>query len=111
MDDIWPAKKETVVTQGKLKLYYLTKDRASGVVTLYFINEELKFIQPKGMPVFPVLRLLHKYPYMMPQIQCDKGAIKHMLSGSDVMCQGLTSPGGKIDPSIKKEEPVVSPLL
>lgn len=28
---------------------------------------------------------------------CDKGAIKHILSGSDVMCPGLTSPGGKMD--------------
>ena len=34
---------------------------------------------------------------MMPHMQCDKGAIKHILSGSDVMCPGLTSPGGRMD--------------
>lgn len=30
-------------------------------------------------------------------MQCDKGAIKHILSGSNVMCPGLTSPGGKME--------------
>ena len=26
----------------------------------------------------------------------DKGAIKHILSGSDIMCPGLTSEGGNV---------------
>ena len=30
-------------------------------------------------------------------MQCDKGAIRHIFSGSDVMCPGLTSPGAKMD--------------
>lgn len=34
---------------------------------------------------------------MMPQIQVDKGAIKHVLRGSNIMCPGVTSPGGKLD--------------
>ena len=33
----------------------------------------------------------------MPHMTCDTGAIKHIFSGSDVMCPGLTSPGGKMD--------------
>ena len=33
----------------------------------------------------------------MPHMQCDKGAIKHIFSGSDIMCPGLTSPGGKME--------------
>ena len=33
----------------------------------------------------------------MPHMQCDKGAIKHIFSGSNVMAPGLTSPGGKMD--------------
>ncbi len=28
---------------------------------------------------------------------CDRGAIKHILSGSNVMGPGLTSPGGDMD--------------
>jgi len=34
---------------------------------------------------------------MMPHMMCDKGAIKHILSGSDVMCPGLTHPNAKMD--------------
>ena len=45
----------------------------------------------------PSLRILHKYPFMMPHMQCDKGAIKHIFSGSNVMAPGLTSPGGRMD--------------
>ena len=33
----------------------------------------------------------------MPHMQCDKGAIKHIFSGSNVMAPGLTSPGGRMD--------------
>lgn len=35
-------------------------------------------------------------PDMMPKIQVDKGAIKFILSGADIMCPGLTSAGGRI---------------
>ena len=30
-------------------------------------------------------------------MRCDKGAIKHILSGSDVMCPGLTHPKATMD--------------
>ena len=33
----------------------------------------------------------------MPHYQCDTGAIKHILSGSNIMAPGLTSPGGRMD--------------
>jgi PUA domain protein len=31
----------------------------------------------------------------------DKGAIKFVLSGANIMCPGLTSPGGKLTPADK----------
>lgn len=34
---------------------------------------------------------------MMPHMRCDKGATRHILSGSDVMCPGLTSAGAQMD--------------
>lgn len=34
---------------------------------------------------------------MLPKMQIDEGGIKHIISGSDVMCPGLTSKGGKMD--------------
>jgi PUA domain protein len=37
----------------------------------------------------------------MPFMRCDKGAIKHILSGSHVMCPGLTHPNAAMD-DVKK---------
>lgn len=41
----------------------------------------------------PTLRLFHKYPIFLPKQQVDKGAIRFVLSGANIMCPGLTSPG------------------
>jgi len=42
----------------------------------------------------------------MAHVQCDKGGISHILSGSDVMAPGLTSEGGRIDMQAKEGDPV-----
>ena len=39
----------------------------------------------------------------MKSIQVDKGAIKFVLNGADIMCQGLTSPGGQIN-DVKQDQ-------
>jgi PUA domain protein len=44
----------------------------------------------------PLLRLLHKYPFILRPEQVDKGAIRFVLSGANIMCPGLTSPGAKL---------------
>lgn len=36
-------------------------------------------------------------PDILPKIQVDKGAIKFVLQGANIMCPGLTSPGAKLD--------------
>lgn len=46
-------------------------------------------------------------PDMMKSVQVDKGAIKFVLSGANIMCRGLTSPGGKLPEGLAKGEPVV----
>ena len=33
---------------------------------------------------------------MLPHMQVDKGAIKFVLSGANIMCPGLTSPGARM---------------
>ena len=54
------------------------------------------FFQLKsGIPV-PTLRMLHKFPNMLPRFQVDVGAIKFVLKGSDIFCAGLTSKGGSM---------------
>ena len=33
---------------------------------------------------------------MMPKLRVDQGAIKYVISGANIMCPGLTSPGATI---------------
>lgn len=70
-------------------------------VSILIYKKELLFFQMRNGPWIPSLKLVHKYPFMVPQIQVDKGAIKHVLRGSNIMCPGVTSPGGKIVEELK----------
>jgi PUA domain protein len=54
-------------------------------------------VETRDCPILQTLILFHRYPFIMPHMQCDKGSIRHILSGSDIMCPGLTSLGGNID--------------
>ena len=45
---------------------------------------------------------------MMKRMQVDKGAIRFVISGANIMCPGFTSPGGSLPMSIDAGEPVVS---
>ncbi|CAE7227759.1 mcts1 [Symbiodinium sp. KB8] len=81
VDDLLP-KGDTQEAKGK--------GRVSFVVVR---KTPIVFRQQHG-PLFPTLRVLHAYPTMMQRVQVDKGAIKFILKGADVMCPGLTSAGG-----------------
>ena len=59
---------------------------------------DLLFFRQREGPWMPTLRLLHKYPFFLPLEQVDKGAIRFVLSGANIMCPGLTSPGAKMTP-------------
>uniref|UniRef100_A0A8B9XAT7 Pre-PUA domain-containing protein n=1 Tax=Bos mutus grunniens TaxID=30521 RepID=A0A8B9XAT7_BOSMU len=63
-------------------------------IEILTVNGELLFFRQREGPFYPTLRLLHKYPFILPRQQVDKGAIKFVLSGANIMCPGLTSPGG-----------------
>lgn len=45
----------------------------------------------------------------MKKLQVDRGAIKFVLAGANIMCPGLTSPGGVLDEEVEAESPVVLP--
>jgi len=48
-------------------------------------------------------------PDIMKRVQVDKGAIRFIMKGADVMCPGLTSAGGLLpDEDWPKNTPVVS---
>jgi predicted RNA-binding protein (TIGR00451 family) len=45
-------------------------------------------------------------PFLMPRVTVDKGAIKFVLKGADVMCPGLTNPGGDVSVDLPELAPV-----
>ncbi|XP_018898485.1 malignant T-cell-amplified sequence 1 homolog [Bemisia tabaci] len=59
---------------------------------------ELIFFRQREGPWMPTLKLFHKYPFFLPKEQVDKGAIRFVLSGANIMCPGLTSPGAIMTP-------------
>eukprot|EP01041_Mallomonas_annulata_P012354 gene12354-25991_t len=75
-------------------------------IQLVLINEEIIFFNQREGPFYPTLRTLHKYPDMMLKMQVDKGAIRFILGGANIMCPGFTSPGGCLSTPIEAETPV-----
>jgi malignant T-cell-amplified sequence len=73
---------------------------------LVIVNNEVLFYSQRDGPFYPTLRLLHKYPTMMPKMQVDKGAIRFVLGGANIMCPGFTSPGGSMPVSLEAGHPV-----
>ncbi|KAG8343197.1 PUA domain [Trypanosoma vivax] len=69
-------------------------------VTLVSAQPEVLFFQHHKGPYIPHLKLLHRYPFILPRHQVDYGGCKHIVSGANVMCQGLTSSGGYVTPDI-----------
>ena len=67
-----------------------------GRIQLLLVNSECVFYSHRDGPYLPCLHTLYKYPGFMTKVQVDKGAIRHILRGSDVMCPGLTSAGGSL---------------
>lgn len=65
----------------------------------------LFYRQREGL-YFPSLRLIHQYPDIAQTLQVDRGAIKFVLSGANIMCPGLTSPGGRVSDDIESEQVV-----
>mmetsp|Transcript_51288 Transcript_51288/g.94819 ORF Transcript_51288/g.94819 Transcript_51288/m.94819 type:complete len:181 (+) Transcript_51288:61-603(+) len=83
--DIWPKDGNMVIAK--------CKDHISLVV----VDKVPLFWQQRDGPWLPTLRVLHRYPTMMPKMQVDKGAIKFVLRGASIMCPGLTSKGGQME--------------
>ncbi|XP_071951598.1 malignant T-cell-amplified sequence 1-like [Antedon mediterranea] len=72
-------------------------------IELVALDGEVILFRDTAGIFMPTLKLLHKYPMMLPHQQVDKGAIRFVLSGANIMCPGLTSPGAKMIESPEKE--------
>ncbi|XP_011682583.2 malignant T-cell-amplified sequence 1 [Strongylocentrotus purpuratus] len=75
-------------------------------IEIIAIGGEPVFFRQRDGPYMPTLRLLHKYPTILPWQQVDKGAIRFVLSGANIMCPGLTSAGAKLAPA--EEDSIVA---
>jgi len=74
-----------------------------GHVSLVVVNGEILFFNIRDGQYLPTLRVLQKYPDLLPKVQVDRGAIKYVLQGAQIMCPGLTSKGGNIESPVETE--------
>ncbi|KAJ9557110.1 hypothetical protein OSB04_011724 [Centaurea solstitialis] len=94
LDDLLPKKSPLIVAKCQNHL------------NLVVVNNVPLFFNIRDGPYMPTLRLLHQYPTIMKKLQVDRGAIKFVLAGANIMCPGLTSPGGILDEEVGAETPV-----
>ncbi|PPD97362.1 hypothetical protein GOBAR_DD05575 [Gossypium barbadense] len=94
LDDLLPKKAPLIVVKCQNHL------------NLVLVNSVPLFFNIRDGPYMPTLRLLHQYPNIMKKFQVDRGAIKFVLAGANIMCPGLTSPGGALDDEVEAETPV-----
>jgi PUA domain protein len=75
-------------------------------INLVVVNNVPLFFNVRDGPYMPTLRLLHQYPGIMKKFRVDRGAIKFVLAGANIMCPGLTSAGGDLDEEVPADSPV-----
>ncbi|WWD09053.1 hypothetical protein V865_007173 [Kwoniella europaea PYCC6329] len=92
IDEIWPKKEALGLTK--------CHDR----ISIFTVQTVPLFFQHFDGPFVPTLKLLHKYPEMLPHVQIDRGAIKFLLAGANMMAPGLLSAGGKLPDGLPKDE-------
>jgi len=74
--------------------------KCTGHINFIVVDSEVLFFNERDGPYYPTLKLLHKYPDILPHVQVDRGAIKYVMQGANIMCPGLTSAGGNVGEEI-----------
>ncbi|KAK5781785.1 translation machinery-associated protein 20 PWA37_004694 [Arxiozyma heterogenica] len=99
---------ELVIDELIPKKSHIELIKCEDKIQLYSVDGEVLFFQ-KFDELIPSLRLVHKFPEAYPTVQVDRGAIKFVLSGANIMCPGLTSAGAKLpdSPGLEKDTIVV----
>lgn len=63
------------------------------LLCVYYINVR------RAISFAPLVRLIRSLdPYILPAVKVDRGAIRFLLAGANMMCPGLTSAGGYLPP-------------
>ena len=92
-EEIIPKKQELMLVRCHDQVFMVTHAGTTKPEVLFFRHHDGQYL--------PHLHLLHQYPFILPRVQVDIGGCKYVVSGANVMCQGLTSAGGMIDDNIK----------
>lgn len=75
------------------KLYFVAYHLEVGIIIVNIIIFFFFFYHVEMFNYFCIID-----PFFLPWEQVDKGAIRFVLSGANIMCPGLTSPGAKMTP-------------
>jgi PUA domain protein len=109
LDFLLPKKPPLV--QYKVGPHLMLYCRPPTEETVYSDNEPV-FFQSRNGPILPSLRLVHQYPDLaFNRVTVDKGAIPFILGGANIMCPGLTNPGGEMPEDEEDESGNVVPGL
>ena len=82
-------------------------DATNLVVLLTTDNKkQVLFFQHHDGPFLPHLKMLHRYPFLLPVHQVDIGGCKFVVSGANVMCPGVTHKDGRVGEGIDIGDPV-----
>eukprot|EP00177_Eucheuma_denticulatum_P006077 GFKZ01011083.1.p1 GENE.GFKZ01011083.1~~GFKZ01011083.1.p1 ORF type:complete len:184 (-),score=22.89 GFKZ01011083.1:1068-1619(-) len=92
IEDFFPKKEKTTSVKCAGHISILTN--ASGT-PLFFLTRDGAYI--------PTLRVLHKYPFLLPILRVDRGAIKHVINGADIMVPGLRSDRAVIQDEVERD--------
>ncbi|KAG5418843.1 TMA20 [Candida metapsilosis] len=99
IDNIIPKKSQVILIkcEDKIQLYSVdnTNNPQANDNEDDDDNNEIVLIQ-HFTDIIPTLKTVHKYPQLFPRVQVDRGAIKFVMSGANIMCPGLTSKGGDL---------------
>lgn len=77
--------------------------RCGGSITLVANQSgDPLFFQFRTNAFMPALRILHKYPMLLPVYRVDKGAIRHVINGADIMAPGVRG----CDPDVERDQVV-----
>lgn len=88
--------KQYLPTINRTKQSLINRKLISNKILLYFT---IYFASTQNLNILD--------PFFLPMEQVDKGAIRFVLSGANIMCPGLTSKGAKMTP-VEKGTVVVS---
>jgi malignant T-cell-amplified sequence len=91
IDDLLPKKEKAILAKCVGHITIIANQQA-----------EPLFFQLRDAPYLPTLRTLHKFPFLLPVLRVDRGAIKHVINGADVMVPGLRSERAVIEDEVDR---------